>query len=72
MNICVCMCVCLEESEIKNRMTLYDIVNQCHPFICVILKFHFNAYFYFKGKFENDYQEKIYQEKIQKYPVNHM
>ncbi|XP_055436709.1 regulator of DNA class I crossover intermediates 1 isoform X3 [Bubalus kerabau] len=25
-----------------------------------------------KGKFENDYQEKIYQEKIQKYPVNHI
>ena len=42
-NICVCMCVCLEEYDIKNRMTLYDIVDQWHPFIWVILKFYFNA-----------------------------
>ena len=42
-NIYVCMCVCLEEYDIKNRMTLYDIVDQWHPFIWVILKFYFNA-----------------------------
>lgn len=27
--MCVYVCVCLEEYEIKNRMTLYDIV--CRP-----------------------------------------
>ena len=41
--VCVCVCVCLEEYEIKNRMTLYDIVDQWHPFIWVTLKFYFNA-----------------------------